>query len=88
MMTRTTTALLMIIAVLAIALTYNILDRAGRYQLVRADYVTTVVGRDPGDAIDIDKQNLFKVDTVTGQVWQFQSRIEQGRIVENWIEIK
>lgn len=54
----------------------------GRYQLVSAVTETLVDGR-----AAIRHEQLFRLDTATGQVWKFSSGVEKGKLSEYWIPV-
>jgi hypothetical protein len=75
--------LLAVILINIILYTARADEPVGRFQLVPATVETS------GGASISEKRSLFKIDTVTGQTWQYVSIVESKKgLVEKWIEIE
>jgi hypothetical protein len=54
----------------------------GRFQLV------PVITETSGIGTVLQSRTVFKIDTVTGQTWEYISTHIKGKLVENWVEIE
>tara|TARA_Y100000031_G_C8181753_1_gene366834 strand:+ start:643 stop:864 length:222 start_codon:yes stop_codon:yes gene_type:complete len=55
----------------------------GRYQLFHGSYDHFNLDENEG----FERQSLLKIDTVTGQVWEFQSFTQEGTLCAGWNSI-
>lgn len=58
----------------------------GRFQLVQATYSTSFLDKN-GMATPLERTNLFRIDTETGDVWQFFAYGEVGKYTEYWVKV-
>ncbi len=53
---------------------------AGRFQLYQGSYDHFNLDDNEG----MERQSLFRIDTVTGQVWELQSFSHSGNLITEW----
>ena len=53
----------------------------GRYQLLQGKYSVT----NSNTKSSVESSGVFKVDTVTGQVWKYTETLREGKVLSTWL---